>query len=196
MRASHSGHSLSRFIKVLLWVTLFLIFASPAFGQLDEKEIDYDAVFAEGFQRGGTVLNLSGKKIGDEGLERLLKLGDKLKKVKSLDLRYCKLSEKAGNLLAKSGAFPNLKKLEIRHNFLMDIGTVALADAVGMSKLEKLGLGWNEVRDAGALALAKTDRFPKLKKLDLRGNFFADKTKSELKEKMTHLKNLKLEANL
>lgn len=188
--------SSSWFPRGLLLVTLILFCAAPALGQLDVREIDYDAVFAAGFTRGDTVLNLSGKKIGDKGLELLLKLGDRLKKVKKLDLRYCELSEKAGAMLAQSGVFPNLKKLEIRHNFLMDAGTVALADSVGMTKLEQLGLGWNEVRDAGALALAQSERFPKLKKLDLRGNFFADKTKVELKEKLTHLKKLKLEAHL
>lgn len=190
------NHTILHLFKKFLLVAIILGFTAPVLGQLDEKKIDYDAVFAAGFLRGGTVLNLSGKKIGDEGLEKLLKLGDRLKKVKSLDLRYCKLSEKAGDMLAKSGAFPNLKKLEIRHNYLMDAGTVALAGAVGMTKLEKLGLGWNEVRDAGALALAQSDRFPRLKKLDLRGNFIADKTKNELKEKLAHLKKLKLEASL
>ncbi len=189
-------HPISSLNGVFLLVSALLIFANPVFGQLDQKEIDFDAVFSAGFSRGGTVLNLSGKKIGDEGLKLLLKLGDPLKKVKSLDLRYCELSEEAGALLAQSQAFPNLKKLEIRHNFLMDIGTVALAEAEGMPRLEKLGLGWNEVRDAGALALAQSERFPKLKKLDLRGNFFADKTKKELKEKLVHLKKLKLEAHL
>lgn len=183
-------------IKVLLAILLLLTMQASALAQLDDKEIDYDAVFAAGFLRGGTVLNLSGKKIGDEGLARLLKLGDQLKKVKQLDLRYCELSEKAGAMLAESNAFPNLKKLEIRHNFLMDAGTVALAKADGLEKLEQLGLSFNEIRDAGALALAQTDRFPKLKNLDLRGNFFADKTKSELKKKLGHLKKLKLEANL
>lgn len=184
------------FPRGLLLVALMLFCVAPALGQLDVREIDYDVVFAAGFTRGDTVLNLSGKKIGDKGLELLLKLGDRLKKVKNLDLRYCELSEKAGAMLAQSGAFPNLKKLEIRHNFLMDAGTVALADSVGMAKLEKLGLGWNEVRDAGALALAQSERFPKLKKLDLRGNYFADKTKVELKEKLAHLKKLMLEAHL
>ncbi len=187
---------LRQFALFLFVACLITISTVPVFAQLDEKKIDYDAVFVAGFSRGGTVLNLSGKKIGDQGLERLLSDKKRLGKVKKLDLRYCELSEKAGAMLAESDVFPNLKKLEIRHNFLMDAGTVALAKAGGLGKLEQLGLSYNEVRDAGALALARTDRFPKLKKLDLRGNFLADKTKNELKKKLSHLKKLKLESSL
>ncbi len=179
-----------------LLLLTWLVFPLAAGAQLDQREIDYEAVIDAGFRRGGTVLNLAGKKIGDEGLKILLARGPQLKKVKKLDLRYNELSEEAGRILAESQAFPNLVALELRHNFLMDAGTVALAGATGFPRLEKLGLGWNEVRDAGALALARSTRFPRLKKLDLRGNFLADATKQELKKKLSHLKSLKLEASL
>ncbi|MFQ5482195.1 MAG: hypothetical protein ACE5ER_05500 [Nitrospinaceae bacterium] len=164
--------------------------------QLDEREIDYEAVFKAGLMRGGSVLNLAGKKIGDEGLQWLLSQGDRIKKVKKLDLRYNKLTEKAGLLLAATDALPNLKTLELRHNFLMDAGIVRLAGAKGFPALEKLGLSWNEIRDQGALALSVTQSFPRLKKLDLRGNFLADSTKTALKKRLARLKSLKLEARL
>ena len=157
----------------------------------DQSELDYEKIFKEGLSANGKTLNLSGKKIGDAGLELLLSK-DFLKKVTKLDLRYNKISEKGARLMAQSKAFGKLKSLELKHNYLLDNGTVALAQSEGFPKLEKLSLGWNEVRDAGALAFAKTKTFPKLKKLDLRGNFLADATKNTLKKDLAHLTSLKL----
>ncbi|NIQ02469.1 MAG: hypothetical protein GWM98_20555 [Nitrospinaceae bacterium] len=158
---------------------------------LDEKKLDYEKIFKEGLSGNGRTLNLSGKKIGDEGLLLLL-TRDFLKKVTKLDLRYNEISEKGAKALADSDKLGNLKKLELRHNYLLDNGVVALAGSKGLPKLEKLGLSFNEVRDQGGLALANTENFPKLRKLDLRGNFLADHTKQTLKQKLGHLKSLKL----
>ncbi len=157
----------------------------------DFSELDYEKIFKEGLSANGKTLNLSGKKIGDRGVELLLSQ-EFLKKVTKLDLRYNKISEKGARLMAQSKAFAQLKSLELKHNYLLDNGTVALAQSEGFPKLEKLSLGWNEIRDAGALAFAKTKTFPKLKKLDLRGNFLADETKKTLKKDLAHLKSLKL----
>lgn len=157
----------------------------------DQSELDYEKIFKEGLSANGKTLNLSGKKIGDKGVEILL-TQDFLKKVTKLDLRYNKISEKGARLMAASKAFGKLKSLELKHNYLLDNGTVALAQSEGFPNLKKLSLGWNEIRDAGALAFAKTKTFPKLKKLDLRGNFLANKTKDTLKKDLAHLKSLKL----
>ncbi len=157
----------------------------------DQTNLDYEKIFEEGLSANGKTLNLSGKKIGDEGLELLL-TKDFLKKVTKLDLRYNKISEKGAHLMAQSKSFGQLKSLELKHNYLLDNGTVALAESEAFSKLEKLSLGWNEVRDAGGLAFAKTKTFPKLKKLDLRGNFLAGKTKDALRKELAHFKSLKL----
>ena len=157
----------------------------------DRSELDYNKIFKEGLSANGKTLNLSGKKIGDKGIEVLLTQGF-LKKITKLDLRYNKISEKGARLLAASKAFGKLKSLELKHNYLLDNGTVALAQSEGFPNLEKLSLGWNEVRDAGALAFSKTKTFPKLKKLDLRGNFLANETKNTLKKNLSHLKSLKL----
>jgi len=157
----------------------------------DQSELDYEKVFKEGLSANGKTLNLSGKKIGDKGVEILLSK-DFLKKVTKLDLRYNKISEKGAKRMATSKAFGKLKSLELKHNYLLDIGAEALAQSKGFSNLEKLSLGWNEIRDAGALAFATTKTFPKLKKLDLRGNFLADETKNTLKKDLAHLKSLKL----
>lgn len=157
----------------------------------DQSELDYDRIFKEGLSANGKTLNLSGKKIGDKGVEILLSRKF-LQKVTKLDLRYNKISEKGAKLMAQSKAFGKLKSLELKHNYLLDNGTVALAQSEGFRKLEKLSLGWNEIRDTGALAFAKTKTFPKLKKLDLRGNFLADETKNTLKKDLAHLKSLKL----
>lgn len=157
----------------------------------DQSELNYEKIFREGLSANGKTLNLSGKKIGDAGIELLL-TQDFLKKVTKLDLRYNKISEKGARLMAQSKAFGKLKSLELKHNYLLDNGTVALAQSEGFPKLEKLSLGWNEIRDAGALAFAKTKTFPKLKKLDLRGNFLAGETKNTLNKDLAHLKSLKL----
>jgi len=157
----------------------------------DQTDLDYEKIFEEGLSANGKTLNLSGKKIGDEGLELLL-TKDFLKKVTKLDLRYNKISEKGAHLMAQSKSFGQLRSLELKHNYLLDNGTVALAESEAFSKLEKLSLGWNEVRDAGALAFANTKTFPKLKKLDLRGNFLAGNTKDTLRKELAHFKSLKL----
>jgi Ran GTPase-activating protein (RanGAP) involved in mRNA processing and transport len=155
------------------------------------SELDYEKVFKEGLSANGKTLNLSGKKIGDRGVEILL-TQDILKKVTKLDLRYNKISEKGAKLMAASKAFGKLQSLELKHNYLLDNGAEALAQSEGFPVLKKLSLGWNEVRDAGALAFATTKTFPKLKKLDVRGNFLSDETKNTLKKNLAHLKSLKL----
>lgn len=157
----------------------------------DQSALDFDKIFKEGLSANGKTLNLSGKKIGDPGVEVLLSR-DFLRKVTKLDLRYNKISEKGAKRMAQSKNFGKLRALEMKHNYLLDNGTVALAQSEGFPNLEKLSLGWNEIRDAGALAFAKTKSFPKLKKLDLRGNFLADETKNTLKKDLAHLKSLKL----
>ena len=157
----------------------------------DQSKMDYGKIFKEGLSANGKTLNLSGNKIGDLGVEKLLSKNF-LKKVTRLDLRYNKISEKGAKRMAQSKAFGKLKSLELKHNYLLDNGTVALAQSEGFPNLEKLSLGWNEIRDAGALAFAKTKTFPKLKKLDLRGNYLADETKNILKKDLAHLKSLKL----
>ncbi len=183
----------------LITVVLILVFpwtgAQAQFFEqkdvFDQSELDFEKVFKEGLSANGKTLNLSGKKIGDKGVEILLSK-DFLKKVTKLDLRYNKISEKGAKRMAASNAFGKLKSLELKHNYLLDIGAEALGQSEGFSNLEKLSLGWNEIRDAGALAFAKTKTFPKLKKLDLRGNFLSDKTKNTLKKDLAHLKSLKL----
>lgn len=185
---------------MLLPVVLFLALGfSPAvqaqfFDREDvfgKDEVDYDKVFREGMSAGGRTLKLNGKKIGDKGLALLLEK-DFLKKVTKLDLRYNEISERGAALLAQSDALGNLRKLELRHNFLLDKGAQALAASRKFPNLESLGLSYNEIRDQGALAFAESPNFPRLKQLDLRGNFLADETKETLKQKLAHLKSLKL----
>ena len=51
------------------------------------ESVDYDKLFRAGLKRGGKFLNLSGRKIGDEGVKRLIDSGV-LSKVQKADLRY------------------------------------------------------------------------------------------------------------
>ncbi len=192
-------HRLSTLLSRLVVVALILIIpwigAQAQFFEqkdvFDQSELDYGKIFSEGLSANGKTLNLSGKKIGDKGVDILL-AQDFLKKVTKLDLRYNKISEKGARKMAQSKAFGNLRSLELKHNYLLDNGAVALAQSEGFPNLENLSLGWNEIRDAGALAFAKTKTFPKLKKLDLRGNFLANATKNTLTKDLFHLKSLKL----
>jgi Ran GTPase-activating protein (RanGAP) involved in mRNA processing and transport len=174
---------------------LFLLFLlSVSWGEAQtsfSEPVDYEKLFADNLSWGDNSLNLSGKKIGDEGLKILLKQ-DFIKKLQKIDLRYNDISPNGAEALAQTPPLPKLKTLILKHNFFADEGTVALANSSSFPNLEKLQLGWNEVRDAGALALANSKKFPKLKKLDLRGNFLAGKTKNILRTSLTDLKSLRI----
>ncbi len=83
-------------ILVLGAVMAFPLSSTP--GQIfDKKEINYDDLFRQGISRGGKTLNLSGKKIGDEGIKVLVSHGI-IKKVAKLDLRYNEITEKGAKL--------------------------------------------------------------------------------------------------
>ena len=164
----------------------------PVYSQeLDKALIDYDVLFSEGLKRRGKLLNLSGKKIGDEGVKRLITSG-MLEKIEKLDLRYNEITATGAELIAKIKPLPKLRILILRHNILGDAGSLALARSSSFPELEEMQLGWTETRDAGAKAFTNTDKFPKLKKLDLRGNFLANATKEELKKSLNYIKVLKL----
>ena len=169
-----------------------LVFLLVNWAQIASPEpVNYEELFADNLSRGGKVLNLSGKNIGDEGLKILLNQSF-IKQIKKIDLRYSSISSAGAIILAQTQPLPKLKTLILRHNFLADEGAVALANSSSFPNLEVLQLGWNEVRDAGALALASSKNFPSLKKLDLRGNFLSGKTKDVLKSSFTHLKSLRI----
>jgi Ran GTPase-activating protein (RanGAP) involved in mRNA processing and transport len=179
--------------RMTAFIFLLLLFPSVAQAQFSntEETHDYKKIIQEGLHKNGRFLNLSGKKLGDEGLKYLL-THPALEKVTKLDLRYNKISAAGAKILADAAVLPQLKILILRHNFLADQGTVELAKSKSFPNLTELQLGWNEVRDQGALALGQTQSFPKLKKLDLRGNFLAEKTKNSLRQSLAHLKSLKL----
>ncbi|MBI4384103.1 MAG: hypothetical protein HY579_08740 [Nitrospinae bacterium] len=171
------------------------LFAVPALGlaQFFEKPIeDYDALFRESLSKDGKTMNLSGKKIGDEGIKKLIAFGP-VKSVVKLDLRYNKIAEEGARAMAQSGAFPALEFLELRHNFFGDGGAAALAESQAFPKLLDLKLGWNELHDPGGLALAGSKTLAQtLKKLDLRGNFLDEPTKQALSKAYAHLESLQL----
>ena len=185
----------SRASLTLIGCVLTIIFehaVAPAFSQeLDRVRIDYNIVFKEGLKKRGKLLNLSGKKIGDEGVKRLIASGV-LGKVEKIDLRYNEITAVGVELLANISPLPKLRVLILRHNILGDAGSSALAKSESFPNLEEMQLGWTETRDAGAQAFGSTKKFKKLKKLDLRGNFLASKTKEELRNLLGHLQSLKL----
>ena len=181
----------TRFKLAVFFAMAGLFFsATIVSAQLDSlSSEDYEKIFKDNLRRG--TLNLSGKKIGDRGLDVLLKQ-EFLVDLKKLDLRYNGLSPVGAKMLTDSQPFLKLKTLVLKHNFFADEGTISLARSKSFPKLESLQLGWNEIRDAGALALVESENFPNLKKLDLRGNFLADKTKNALRSSFLHLKSLRI----
>tara|TARA_B100000686_G_scaffold54198_1_gene58388 strand:- start:198 stop:767 length:570 start_codon:yes stop_codon:yes gene_type:complete len=170
-------------------ILLVIFFSSIASAEIDSESPDYETIFKNNLRR--SVLNLSGKKIGDKGLQILLKQ-EFVGNLKKIDLRYNEISPAGAKLLAKAEPFKNLKILILKHNFLSDEGAVALAGSKSFRQLKDLQLGWNEIRDAGALAFAESKNFPNLKKLDLRGNFLAGKTKDVLRASLSRLRSLRI----
>jgi hypothetical protein len=129
---------------------------------LDQKEpLDFSKIFKEGLQRRGKFLDLSGKKIGDEGL-KILGQQKWLQKVTRIDLRYNDITEEGAKILTRFPSLPKLKVLILRHNFLADNGAVTLSQAKNFPNLTESQLGWNEVRDRGAVAFTTTKTFPKI----------------------------------
>jgi len=177
-------------LRPLVFFMVVLLSVTPVSAQIDASGPDeLETLFKDNLQRG--VLNLSGKKIGDNGLTVLLRQ-EFLKDLKKMDLRYNEISPAGAKMLANTPPFKKLKTLILKHNFFSDEGAIALAKSNSFPKLENLQLGWNEVRDAGALALAESQNFPELKKLDLRGNFLAGQTKDVLRSSFSHLKSLRI----
>ncbi|VAX32253.1 hypothetical protein MNBD_NITROSPINAE05-1434 [hydrothermal vent metagenome] len=187
-----SRKQFQHFIR-LLFVFVFLVVPFAVNAQsIDQKDpLDFEKLFAEGLKRRGKTLDLSGKKIGDEGL-KILSQQKWLQKLTKIELRYNDITEEGAKTLALFPTLPKLKVLILRHNFLADNGAVILSQAKNFPNLMEIQLGWNEIRDQGAVAFANTKNFPKLRKLDFRGNFLSGATKSELKKTLAHLKALKL----
>ena len=68
-----TNYCLSKNIVISLATFLLAFTPVDSFGfQLDKSPVNYDVLFKESIKRGGKILNLSGKKIGDEGIERLV----------------------------------------------------------------------------------------------------------------------------
>ncbi len=189
MRRKQFYHLIRPAIILVLFSVLFTTGNAQGFDQ--REPLNYEKIFKEGLQRGGKFLDLSGKKVGDEGL-KILGQQKWLQKVTKIELRYNEITEEGAKALTRFPTLPKLKTLVLRHNFLADNGAVTLSTAKNFPNLVEIQLGWNEVRDQGAVAFANTKTFPKLQKLDLRGNFLSGQTKSELKKTLAHLKSLKL----
>ena len=185
-------NSVCVFLAACFFFCISTLISKSAFSQeLDKAIVDYDVLFKDGLKKNGKLLNLAGKKIGDEGVKRLVSSGA-LARVEKLDLRYNEITSVGIEFLAKISPLSNLKILILRHNIIGDAGSVALAKSDSFPNLEEIQLGWTETRDAGAKAFGNSDKFKKLKKLDFRGNFLAGKTKELLKKSLSHLKTLKL----
>ncbi|MDB9777177.1 hypothetical protein OAB27_00515 [bacterium] len=178
-------------ITIIFIGFLFVLLPIYSFSFELKSSIYYDLLFKKSLKRNGKILNLSGKKIGDQGVKHLVS-SSYLVRVEKIDLRYNEITVVGAKFLAVISPLSQLKSLILRHNILGDAGTMALARSSSFPSLEEMQLGWTETRDAGALAFGSSGGFKKLKKLDLRGNFISNKTKEELRKSLGHLKTLKL----
>ncbi|MDP7552908.1 MAG: hypothetical protein QF791_06890, partial [Nitrospinaceae bacterium] len=135
-----------KWMSGLFWVGLVQVFllwpALPGHSQgLDQQgPIDYDKLFNEGLKRGGKLLDLSGKKIGDAGVDRLIASG-MLGKVEKVDLRYNEISAAGAKRIAEMPPLPKIKVLIMRHNILGDTGSLALAQSNSFPNLQEIQLG-------------------------------------------------------
>jgi len=179
------------FVLVVCLFALALERSSSFSRELDKVSIDYNVVIQESLKRNGVLLDLSGKKIGDQGLKFLIG-SNILKNVEKIDLRYNEITAIGADLFAKQSPLLKLRILILRHNFLGDKGAASLARSNSFPNLEEIELGWTETRDAGAMAFGNTHHFKSLRKLDLRGNFLANRTKEALRKSLGHIKSLKL----
>ena len=179
------------FIFVICLFALALERSSSFSRELDKVPVDYNVIIQEGLKQNGALLDLSGKKIGDQGLKFLIG-SNILKNVKKIDLRYNEITAIGAELFAKQSPLLKLRSLILRHNFLGDKGSAFLARSNSFPNLEEMELGWTETRDAGAMAFGNTHHFKSLRKLDLRGNFLANRTKEALRKSLGHLRSLKL----
>ena len=179
------------FVLVVCLFALALERSSSFSRELDKVSIDYNVVIQESLKRNGALLDLSGKKIGDQGLKFLIG-SNILKNVEKIDLRYNEITAIGADLFAKQSPLLKLRILILRHNFLGDKGAASLARSNSFPNLEEIELGWTETRDAGAMAFGNTHHFKSLRKLDLRGNFLANRTKEALRKSLGHIKSLKL----
>ena len=179
------------FVLVVCLFALALERSSSFSRELDKVSIDYNVVIQESLKRNGVLLDLSGKKIGDQGLKFLIG-SNILKNVEKIDLRYNEITAIGADLFAKQPPLLKLRILILRHNFLGDKGSASLARSNSFPNLEEIELGWTETRDAGAMAFGNTHHFKSLRKLDLRGNFLANRTKEALRRSLGHIKSLKL----
>ena len=179
------------FVLVVCLFALALERSSSFSRELDKVSIDYNVVIQESLKRNGVLLDLSGKKIGDQGLKFLID-SNILKNVEKIDLRYNEITAIGADLFAKQSPLLKLRILILRHNFLGDKGAASLARSNSFPNLEEIELGWTETRDAGAMAFGNTHHFKSLRKLDLRGNFLANRTKEALRKSLGHIKSLKL----
>ena len=101
---------------LLIILTIFFLSISPVHAQTDSTgPVDYETLFKENLTRGGKVLNLSGKKIGDAGLKVLLNQ-DFIKNLKKLDLRYNQISPQGAKTLAQSPPLAKLKTLILKQH--------------------------------------------------------------------------------
>ena len=114
------------------------------------------------------ALDLSAKRIGVRGTERLARSGA-LRGIRALHLRTNRIGDRGAAALAASDAAAGLAILDVSDNNLTRAGIDALCRSPNLSALEALSLGQNGLGAAAAYALAEAT-LPRLAALDLRFN--------------------------
>jgi uncharacterized protein (TIGR02996 family) len=111
-------------------------------------------------------LSLRGQALGPEGVEILVQLPG-VQNLTELDLSYCQLDERAGQLLAERSPFRDLKVLNLHFSTLHREGATALAGSPILDRVEHLEIGFNEISNQGVQAILTSTRLKNLKQLNI-----------------------------
>ena len=101
------------FIFVACLFVLALERSSSFSHELDKVLVDYNVLIQESLKQNGALLDLSEKKIGDQGLKFLIG-SNVLKYVKKIDLRYNEITTIGAELFSKQSPLLKLKTLILR----------------------------------------------------------------------------------
>lgn len=146
--------------------------ALPSLRVLHLGDNDLEPSHAAALVRGGGLralvsLDLSGNKLGDDGMSSL---SAGLPSVVLLDLSSNWIGPRGAQILAAAKGLGSLVSLVLDKNLIGDIGAIAIAESESLGALVRMSVRDNRIYDEGAEALASSQRLRSLARLDLSGN--------------------------
>lgn len=127
-----------------------------------------------------TRLGISNNAIGDDGV-RALAQSPYLTRLRSLSIRACEMSDKGVEALA-AGKLDRLRSIDLAYNGLTDRAAAALAGSAALSNLDSLILANNKIGREGARAFAASKELALIRNLDLTRNSVGPEGAAVLRE--------------